>query len=536
MSDFTVENEDYKLTAKECRLPATVEKSRTAARIIGWGRAYNVRWRAPFMEVARHYMALLDSPRSERGFIGAAVRTFVESEIDGLTARFVETFQITGRGTHDSTASESSLDKTWVIVADIAAPAVWPQQNSAIERRKRSDAYCRLITDALKASDLTITSSFGAMVYVLLLSDELDPESLDESGIRILDYQGGSSIELEGLGKSLNQIGITIDHALSYWLQRKCASILPPTDSPSRLSMPTGIFASISVVTPRSTHLANQARIRDKYRCVLSHRYSKSVQFEFWNFLAMFVGKEAMRKIREYVVGPIDDRTLINRLENTISLSPGCHCEFNDGLFILEPLTQDGSSLLAVDLSKFAEAEIPAKYPVRYTKLPGQIKPLATRGAGLQGLSIDDLDPYELDQDPDVVNARIYNQSMDRALRDGEIVWLETDNPDLRPLPHPHLLWLHANISRVVRMCGRSGEYVYAPESDEEEEPGADTKEAGEGMTSFSPEYQIAGGKEGGIEGLGLAREEWSMDDNGSGEQEAIDPTVVPRRKQGDLG
>ncbi|KAF3282667.1 hypothetical protein TWF970_001413 [Orbilia oligospora] len=482
MSDFTVENEDYKLTAKECRLPATVEKSRTAARIIGWGRAYNVRWRAPFMEVARHYMALLDSPRSERGFIGAAVRTFVESEIDGLTARFVETFQITGRGTHDSTASESSLDKTWVIVADIAAPVVWPQQNSAIERRKRSDAYCRLITDALKASDLTITSSFGAMVYVLLLSDELDPESLDESGIRILDYQGGSSIELEGLGKSLNQIGITIDHALSY-----CED-------------------------------------------------SRQISFEFWNFLAMFVGKEAMRKIREYVVGPIDDRTLINRLENTISLSPGCHCEFNDGLFILEPLTQDGSSLLAVDLSKFAEAEIPAKYPVRYTKLPGQIKPLATRGAGLQGLSIDDLDPYELDQDPDVVNARIYNQSMDRALRDGEIVWLETDNPDLRPLPHPHLLWLHANISRVVRMCGRSGEYVYAPESDEEEEPGADTKEAGEGMTSFSPEYQIAGGKEGGIEGLGLAREEWSMDDNGSGEQEAIDPTVVPRRKQGDLG
>ncbi|KAF3160454.1 hypothetical protein TWF788_003137 [Orbilia oligospora] len=392
-------------------------------------------------------MALLDSPRSERGFIGAAVRAFAESEIDGLTARFVKTFQITGRGTHGSTASESSPDKTWIIVTDTAAPVVWPHQSSAIERRERSDAYCRLITDALKASDLTITSSFGAMIYVLLLSDELDPESLDESGIRILDYQGRSRVELEGLGKSLNQIGITIDHALSYY-----------------------------------------------------------------------------------------DRTLINRLENTISLSPGCHCEFNDGLFILEPLTQDGSSLLAVDLSKFAEAEIPAKYPVRYSKLPGQIKPLATRGAGLQGLSIDDLDPYELDHDPDVVNARIYNQSMDRALRDGEIVWLETDNPDLRPLPHPHLLWLHANISRVVRMCGRSGEYVYAAESDEEEEPDADTKEAGEGINSFSPEYQIAGGKEGGIEGLGLAREEWSMDDNGSGEQETIDPTVVPRRKQGDLG
>ncbi|KAF3257106.1 hypothetical protein TWF192_001385 [Orbilia oligospora] len=174
---------------------------------------------------------------------------------------------------------------------------------------------------------------------------------------------------------------------------------------------------------------------------------------------------------KKSIWGIQDDRTLINRLENTISLSPGCHCEFNDGLFILEPLTQDGSFLLAVDLSKFAEAEIPAKYPVRYSKLPGQIKPLATRGAGLQGLSIDDLDPYELDHDPDVVNARIYNQSMDRALRDGEIVWLETDNPDLRPLPHPHLLWLHANISRVVRMCGRSGEYVYAAESDEEEEP-----------------------------------------------------------------
>ncbi|KAF3207610.1 hypothetical protein TWF191_000998 [Orbilia oligospora] len=395
MSDFTVENEEYKLTARECRLPATVEKSRTAARIIGWGRNYNVRWRAPFMEVARQYMALLDSPRSERGFIGAAVRAFAESEIDGLTARFVETFQITGRGTHGSTASESSPDKTWIIVTDTAAPVVWPHQSSAIERREKSDAYCRLITDALKASDLTITSSFGAMIYVLLLSDELDPESLDESGIRILDYQGRSSVELEGLGKSLNQIGITIDHALSY-----CE------DS-------------------RQISVCSLAPIQQKRTGSWVKLFNDDIAFSL-NFGISWPCLLGKKRCGRYET---------------------------------------------VDLSKFAEAEIPAKYPVRYSKLPGQIKPLATRGAGLQGLSIDDLDPYELDHDPDVVNARIYNQSMDRALRDGEIVWLETDNPDLRPLPHPHLLWLHANISRVVRMCGRSGEYVYAAESDEEEEP-----------------------------------------------------------------
>ncbi|KAF3101014.1 hypothetical protein TWF569_007085 [Orbilia oligospora] len=58
-------------------------------------------------------MALLNSSRSERGFISAAERAFAGFEIDGLTARLVEAFQITRRRTHDSTASESSLDKSW---------------------------------------------------------------------------------------------------------------------------------------------------------------------------------------------------------------------------------------------------------------------------------------------------------------------------------------------------------------------------------------------------------------------------------------
>ncbi|KAF3101308.1 hypothetical protein TWF706_005608 [Orbilia oligospora] len=58
-------------------------------------------------------MALLNSSRSERGFSSAAERAFAGFEIDGLTARLVEAFQITRRRTHNSTASESSLDKTW---------------------------------------------------------------------------------------------------------------------------------------------------------------------------------------------------------------------------------------------------------------------------------------------------------------------------------------------------------------------------------------------------------------------------------------
>ncbi|KAF3174554.1 hypothetical protein EYR41_002924 [Orbilia oligospora] len=49
----------------------------------------------------------------EGTFRRAAERAFAGFEIDGLTARLVETFQITRRRTHDSTASESSLDKTW---------------------------------------------------------------------------------------------------------------------------------------------------------------------------------------------------------------------------------------------------------------------------------------------------------------------------------------------------------------------------------------------------------------------------------------
>ncbi|KAK6329911.1 hypothetical protein TWF718_003338 [Orbilia javanica] len=489
MHTFTIQNQDYTLTARDCRPPTTVEKSRTAARIIGWSHKHNVRWRAPFEGIARQYMTLLNSTRRERGYINAAVRAFKESDIDGLTVRFIQAFGITGRGIHDLTASEVSPDKSWRIVSDVAATVVWPQSDDAVERRKRSDGYFRLINDALKASDLSITASFGAMIHVLSLSHELDLTSLNESGIGILDYQGCSGVELEKLGQSLNKIGITIDRAISHWLQRICASTIPSSrHSTPQPGIPARTFASVSVVSPRSTDLANQARIRDKHRCVVSHRTGKSVQVchiiaysigkkiskryksEFWNFLAMFVGKEPMRKIHDYVIGQTDAGTLINRLENTILLSSELRVDFNEGIFVLEPLTQDASSPLPIDLLNFCASKIPTEYPVRYAQLPGQTRPLATRGAGLPSLSMDDVDPYELSQDPGIAGSRAYNHSLRRLLENGDIIWLRTDNPTSRPLPHPHLLWLHANISRVVRMSGRSGEYYYAMESDEEEE------------------------------------------------------------------
>ncbi|KAF3207235.1 hypothetical protein TWF191_001065 [Orbilia oligospora] len=235
-------------------------------------------------------------------------------------------------------------------------------------------------------------------------------------------------------------------------------------------------YASVSVVTPRSTRLSAEARVRDKHRCLLSkkHTTSKYVTwwhmrlFEFWRFVAILVGEECMLKIRAYVIGDSENGVLINRLENCICLSSDLHALFNDGCFILEPLDEDERSPMRVDVSKFCESAVPAEYSVKYTKVAGLVEPLVQRGSGIHNLSINDIPANDLESDPILAFNPVYDVVQKRELQHGEIIRFKTDNPDTHPLPHPHLLWLHANISRVVRMAGRTGEYEYASEFDAE--------------------------------------------------------------------
>ncbi|EGX43333.1 hypothetical protein AOL_s00215g69 [Orbilia oligospora ATCC 24927] len=473
MSKYTAQNQSYHLTSTECILPPTVEKSRTAARIIAWSRRHYVRWKAPFEDIAQRYMLLLNSPRREQAYINAATRAFDKASIDDLTTDFIAAFNITGRDIHDLLGSETYPETTWQILPGDAAPVIWPLERLTSTNEKVED-FCRIVNAALETSGLSISASFAAMLYVTLLSDDSGLKSAVDNSLEVLDYKGVSDARLGELGVTLNKAGITVDSALSHWLQRKCISTSNPMESPVSRVVPA--YASVSVVTPRNTRLSAEARVRDKHRCLLSKK-THNVQVyhlvaysigQFWRFVAMLVGEEGMLKIRAYVIGESENGALINRLENCICLSSDLHALFNDGAFILELLDEDERSPMRVDVSKFCEPAVPAEYSVRYTKVAGLVEPLVRRGSSIHNLSVNDIPASSLEDDAILAFNPVYDVVQKRELQNSEIIRFKTDNPDTHPLPHPHLLWLHANISRVVRMAGRTGEYEYASEFDPE--------------------------------------------------------------------
>ncbi|KAF3132514.1 hypothetical protein TWF703_007310 [Orbilia oligospora] len=435
-------------------------------------------------------MLLLNSPRRERAYTNAATRAFDKASIDDLTTDFIAAFNITGRDTPDPPGSESYPETTWQIFPDDAAPVIWPLEKltKGTSTNEKVEDFCRIVNAALETSGLSISASFAAMLYVTLLSDDPGLKSAVDNSLEVLEYKGASDARLGELGITLNKVGITVDSALSHRLQRKCISISNPMESPVSRVVPA--YASVSVVTPRSTRLSAEVRVRDKHRCVLSkkthnvqvchlvaysigQRATDTHTFEFWRFLAILVGEECMLKIRAYVIGDSENGALINRLENCICLSSDLHALFHDGCFILEPLDEDERSLMRVDVSKFCESAVPVEYFVRYTKVAGLVEPLVRRGSGIHNLSVNDIPASDLEDDVILAFNPVYDVVQKRELQHGEIIRFKTDNPDTHPLPHPHLLWLHANIGRVVRMAGRTGEYEYASEFDaklEEEE------------------------------------------------------------------
>ncbi|KAK6521011.1 hypothetical protein TWF506_001246 [Arthrobotrys conoides] len=217
MSQYTIQHQSYNLTSTE--LPITVEKSRTAARIIAWSRKHHVRWKAPYEDIARKYMLLLNPPRRERAYINAATRVFDKADIDDLTTRFIAAFNITGQDIRDPPGSESYPDRTWQILSKAKDPVVWPVKKLArmkITNKEEVEDFCRIINAALEASSLSISTSFAAMLYVTLLSDDPGLKSAIDNGLGILACKGASGARLAELGVKLNKAGITIHRAISY--------------------------------------------------------------------------------------------------------------------------------------------------------------------------------------------------------------------------------------------------------------------------------------------------------------------------------
>ncbi|KAF3916917.1 hypothetical protein ABW21_db0205168 [Orbilia brochopaga] len=171
----------------------------------------------------------------------------------------------------------------------------------------------------------------------------------------------------------------------------------------------------------------------------------------------MLMGEAVATNVRDYLITPVEDTgiTQINRLENLITLNPLARLKWGCGHFLLQLLESDDRTPMSVDLSHFGETNIPNRYCVKFTTLTTPTEPLSQSSAGVRRLSLPDIEMHDPDTDPTLERMKLFHQRDDSVLSDGRIIVFETHDPENLPLPHPHLLWLHGHLSRVVRLAGR---------------------------------------------------------------------------------
>ncbi|KAI9773069.1 MAG: hypothetical protein M1840_008189 [Geoglossum simile] len=175
---------------------------------------------------------------------------------------------------------------------------------------------------------------------------------------------------------------------------------------------------------------------------------------DLWAVLRMFWGDDPTNELRDLIFGPPTDddnadstsKTLINKLYNVITLAPDAHMLWAEGVFVLEPHSDDDPddqhNLRAVFYWVYPhEYTLPAPgiYPLININSPlPPISPTLSPGPGYTGL----------------INGRVSPPSF---VEDGRIISFSTNDPITSPLPSRQLLYLQATLTRVLRMAGRAG-------------------------------------------------------------------------------
>ena len=134
---------------------------------------------------------------------------------------------------------------------------------------------------------------------------------------------------------------------------------------------------------------------------------------------------------------------------------------------------------------------------------------------GSDGEAPDNSSPSNIDPDSNDVNHDDLQTTQLPPPPSGLRITLSTPDPVNAPLPHPHLLWLHAGLSRLVRAAGGAGDRI-EDEALEEEYIGpsmVDFEEGrlvwdGEGVVECGEFMEVNRGKvEGWLEGLRMSKQ-----------------------------
>ncbi|KAF8460434.1 hypothetical protein BDZ91DRAFT_739319 [Kalaharituber pfeilii] len=224
----------------------------------------------------------------------------------------------------------------------------------------------------------------------------------------------------------------------------------------------------------RSSQASRLAKVRDHNACLLTHRqlglhaahifpYSAgptgNARPNLMRLLQMFVGEGVAERITAYLLSSPENsvRTRINRLENLLTLAPSEHMLWDRCLIVLEPI---GDPLSIFETNPNA---LLTRYTVRFSCLSKNVANPTAPGA-VPDLTqvLDPGTPLSHAQDPDIQSAWVFDASRGRLLQDGDEIVLETEDATRYPLPHPHLLILHAALARLVRCAAAA-----SPEEDE---------------------------------------------------------------------
>lgn len=192
-----------------------------------------------------------------------------------------------------------------------------------------------------------------------------------------------------------------------------------------------GDHCQITHVQSSPTHPLNVCHI-------LAFSIKDGKSFDFWKFIAMFLGDKETEQLREMTLAPSTMST--DCIQNVMLLESHVHHYFDTGSLSLVPNIED----------------LTFPYDMATTT---QYSATVEMANGSQQVAIAVFKWVKVPGEADV-------RKLDYELKPGDQVTFTTTDPKTMPIPHPLLLQLHALVCRILHIQGAAG-YPVLPDYDD---------------------------------------------------------------------
>ncbi|KAK6349872.1 hypothetical protein TWF696_006134 [Orbilia brochopaga] len=327
------------------------------------------------------------------------------------------------------------------------------------------------LTGRLKAKGTILTLDFVACIVSLCDNDtqrlqaffraiNVDPANLDEDTEEKIAQ--GSVLVRQGISnwmqhRFISDVSQDIKGSVSSDRDREMSELLKLGQIPRAHLLP-----SKTVITNRSGIAALRAKRRDKNACVISRSIMcveachiipycvartqlDKEEKPFWKFMKAYLPEQDYNQLVDFIFTTkrsSSGKTNINRMENLVCLESSVHYRFNEGSITFQPVE---GTVTPTSYSLRLQF-ITSRHPVENLE----------KGKNPAGFPWHLGDHLEVKEDPMLSLFRIYDHTTDMKLGDGAVFEISTDDPVDLPLPDPALFRLHAAMSRITRMAGRS--------------------------------------------------------------------------------